>query len=115
MSDTDNLKTLVTAIKENRLLDHTEMTELDQLQSRCTAPSDLAKELMERGRLTRYQTEQLFHGQGSKLVLGQYVLLEPLGEGGMGQVYKARHVRMKRIVALKIIRKDAAAGSMALQ
>jgi eukaryotic-like serine/threonine-protein kinase len=115
MSDTDNLRTLVTAIKENRLLDQTEMTELENLQSRCTAPSELAKELMDRGSLTRYQTEQLFSGEGRKLVLGSYILLEPLGEGGMGQVYKARHVRMKRIVALKIIRKDNAAGSIALQ
>src|SRR5262249_44500010 len=115
MDDTDNLRTLVTAIRENRLLDATELTELESLQSRCTAPGELAKELMSRGTLTRYQTERLFHGEGRQLVLGQYILLEPLGEGGMGQVYKARHVRMKRIVALKVIRKDMAAGSMVLQ
>ncbi len=38
--------------------------------------------------------------------LGQYDLLELLGEGGMGQVYKARHRLMQRIVALKVIRKE---------
>jgi serine/threonine-protein kinase len=116
MSNNNNdLQTLVSLIKDNRLLDATELTHLDQLQSRCSEPGELAKQLMERGSLTRFQTEQLFTGQGSKLVLGQYILLEPLGEGGMGQVYKARHIRMKRVVALKIIRKDMAAGSMALQ
>jgi serine/threonine protein kinase len=37
------------------------------------------------------------------LVLGDYVLLEPIGAGGMGRVYKARHPRMNRIVAIKLI------------
>ena len=35
-----------------------------------------------------------------------YELLELLGAGGMGQVYKARHRLMKRIVAVKLIRKE---------
>jgi serine/threonine protein kinase len=35
--------------------------------------------------------------------LGQYQLLEKLGSGGMGKVFKARHRLMNRIVALKVI------------
>lgn len=64
------------------------------------------KQLVEKGLLTPYQLKMLLQGQGSSLVLGPYVLMDVLGEGGMGQVFKARHRKLDRIVALKIIRKS---------
>ncbi|MBL8799733.1 MAG: protein kinase, partial [Planctomycetia bacterium] len=64
---------------------------------------------------TPYQVNQLFQGKGRELLLGSYVLLERLGEGGMGQVFKARHQKMGRIIALKLIRKDRLANPVALR
>lgn len=38
--------------------------------------------------------------------VGPYKILEPIGEGGMGKVYKARHVFLNKIVALKLLAQD---------
>ncbi len=66
----------------------------------------LVRHMVQQDWLTPFQANQIMQGRGSDLVLGQYVLLERLGEGGMGQVFKARHQKMGRIVALKVIRKE---------
>ena len=43
---------------------------------------------------------------GSGQTFGDYELISPLGQGGMGVVYKARQIAANRLVALKIIRPD---------
>ena len=44
---------------------------------------------------------------------GDYVVLGKIGAGGMGQVFKARHKRMNRLVAIKVLSKEAV-GSRSL-
>jgi eukaryotic-like serine/threonine-protein kinase len=41
-----------------------------------------------------------------EIQLGPYVLIEPIGEGGMGEVWKARDTRLDRIVAIKRLKQE---------
>jgi eukaryotic-like serine/threonine-protein kinase len=63
----------------------------------------IVNDLVDEGLLTPFQVKQLHAGQPKGLVLGQYHLLDELGRGGYGCVYKAQHKLMNRIVALKVI------------
>ena len=77
-----------------------------QISAELLNPADaqpFARELIRQRKLTAYQATAVYKGQGGELVYGTYVVLDKLGQGGMGTVFKAEHRRMKRIVALKVM------------
>jgi len=48
-------------------------------------------------------------------ILGEYVILDRLGSGGMGQVYRAKHRTMDREVAVKILPKRLSSDPIAVE
>jgi serine/threonine protein kinase len=81
--------------------------DLDQaLASFVAPPSDesLSNKLVQDGRLNRWQAEQLVAGR-TKFTLGPYQIIDSIGQGGMGQVFKAEHSIMGRVVAVKVLPK----------
>ena len=79
--------------------------------SRSTKPDDtqsqvsdkrLAGQLVRMGVLTNYQADQLLAGR-TKLTLGPYIITDWIGQGGMGQVFKAVHDMLGRASAVKVL------------
>jgi serine/threonine-protein kinase len=95
---------LIEELRTHRLLSNSQLTELEALPNLPPDSRDLAKEIVKREWLTAYQVNLVYRGKGRDLLLDPYILIDKLGEGGMGEVYKARHQRLERIVALKVIK-----------
>ncbi|MFV1965821.1 MAG: Hsp70 family protein [Pirellulaceae bacterium] len=75
----------------------------------------LAAELVRRGKLSKYQAERIASGRPHGLVLGKYVIQDKIGEGGMGEVFIAEHLRMKRPVVVKILPESATQSEYSLR
>ena len=100
-----------TSVIKSTLLSEAQMREViaDILRSdgsRSTAveisDKELADKLVQLKHLTPYQADQLLAGR-TRLTLGAYIVTDWIGQGGMGQVFKAVHNMMGREVAVKVL------------
>src|SRR4051794_21074273 len=64
----------------------------------------LGQRLVDLGYLNRWQVEQLKEGR-TKFNLGPYRIVNAIGQGGMGHVFKAEHKLLGRIEAIKVLPK----------
>ena len=81
-------------------------TDRDAL-TRITSIDVLLNKLLGLHLLTRFQVDTIRRGSADDLVLGNYRVLDVLGQGGMGTVYRAEHLHLRRQVALKVMARSA--------
>ena len=106
---------LADAVRQYDLLGSVELDAfVREIQPRFPEPDAACAELVRRGWLTRFQAGELLGDRGPSLVLGSYVLIDPIGHGGMGQLFKARHRLMRRTVAIKLIKPECLSRSTAI-
>lgn len=101
-----DLATLQANLAKADLVDAETIAELQKTRHVTTAPQ-LAGLLLESETLTRFQLRAIAQGKTRGLRLGRYVILDKIGAGGMGQVFKARHSKMDRVVAIKVLPRES--------
>ena len=65
--------------------------------------ASLAEFLVQAGLLSGYQAGRALAGEAQKLLLGPYLLVEPVGAGSLGTVFRATHRTTRQRVAVKVL------------
>ena len=91
------------------------LLDVPDLPPDATDGAEVARALVAAGKLTPFQADAVLRRRFADLRIGNYEILTRLGAGGMGTVFKARHRRMKRVVALKVLSREVASTDLFVQ
>ena len=97
------LETFLSQLSDSGLLPEEKLKVVLSKKTNFADGEALARDMIKSNLLTKYQAEQILGGRTKHLVMGKYQILEKIGAGGMGQVYKAYHSGTGRVVAIKVI------------
>src|SRR3569623_2050264 len=107
------LDTVVKQLEESGIVAAGKLEDFVPPKAHQTSVNELVQELVKQNHLTKFQAQQVAAGKVKAVILGVYTILDKIGAGGMGQVFKAHNRRMDRLVAIKMLppamNKDAAA------
>ena len=87
----------------------------EEIVARCEAelqtlsindPAKIASLYVKRNLLTAFQAKLILSGRYRGFHIGSYIIREEIGKGGMGAVYLAEHVGLRRQAALKVLLAD---------
>jgi serine/threonine protein kinase len=105
---------LLPVIRSSGILSERQLAEIKSKILQGDYPMDsteLAERLIGDQILTAFQAKRFLSGRPQGLIVGRYTILDRIGSGSMGRVYKAHHMMMDRIVALKIIAPEIASNA----
>ncbi len=74
----------------------------------------LARQAVNAGLLTVWQAQQLLTGRATGFKIDRYLLLDLIGQGGMGRVYLAKDTRLGRRVAIKVLSRERMSNPRAI-
>lgn len=98
------LQEFISQINESGILSAEDLAAIMKSQpAEIESVEDLSRLLVAHNKLTAYQAKMICEDQGNRLLLGNYLIRDQIGAGGMGDVYLAEHRRMERLVALKTL------------
>src|SRR5262245_59690708 len=101
----------LTLLRNSKLLAEDQISNyLERTPDLSSDPRSAARRLTEDGLISTYQNEQLLAGRykGFFLLGGPYKVIKPIGKGGMGTVFLCEQLKLNRLVAIKILNREAA-------
>ena len=104
---------LIPVIRSSGILSERQLAEIKSKVLQGEYPLDpiaLAERLVNDQVITVYQARRFLNNKPHGLQVGRYIILDRIGSGSMGRVYKAHHQMMDRVVALKIIAPEIASN-----
>ena len=108
--------TFLTALRKSGLLSNEQIDDLLGEFADGADTNTVARRFVKAGLLTKFQVSCLAQGKYKNLILAnKYKVLDYLGDGGMGQIFLAEHLLMKRQVALKVPPAKRLAGNGMLE